>query len=230
MDTGKGVCYNNLIIGAYNWRKKGRSFVKYIPNALSITRIFLIIAFIIVAILDSALAPVAMILFLIAGLTDMLDGPIARYTNTATELGAVLDSVADHFMILVAVFVLVPAVGLWSFLIPTIWVALASKLISLIPALIKHRQIFFIHTTLSKTAAVLLLLGAVIHFSLHSFVSPQLAVDVLNIYLLIMIFIVFINSIEEILIIINLDYPEKNPKTIFNVKKLNSDYQAKQAN
>lgn len=203
--------------------------MKHIPNALSIARIFLIIAFIIIAILDSAIAPIAMILFLVAGLTDMLDGPIARRTNNATELGAVLDSVADHFMILVAVFVLVPALGLWSWLLPTIWVALASKLISLAPALMKHRQIFFIHTTLSKITAVLLFLGAIIYFSLHSFVSPQAAIDVLNVYLLVVIIIVFVNSIEEFLIILKLDYPEKNPKTIFNVKKLNNEYKARQS-
>ena len=204
-----------------------KSFVKYIPNALSIARFFIIIAFIIVAVLDSPIAPAAMILFLVAGLTDMLDGPIARRTNNTSELGAELDSIADHFMIIVAVFVLIPALGLWSWLLPTIWVALASKLISLVPAFVKYRKIYFIHTTLSKITAVLLFLGAIIYFFLYSFISPQAAIYVLNVYLLAVIIIVFVNSIEEILIILKLDYPEKNPKTIFNVKKLNSAYRAK---
>jgi len=206
-----------------------KSFVKYIPNALSITRILLIIAFIVIAVIDSAIAPIAMILFVVAGLTDMLDGPIARRVNNATELGAELDSLADHFMIIVAVFVLIPAMNLWSWLTPVVWVVLASKLISLVPAFIKHRKIFFIHTTLSKITAILLFLGAIIYFSLYSFVSTQAAITVLNIYLVAMIAIVFVNCAEEILIIVKLDYPEKNPKTIFNVKKLNSDYREKRA-
>ena len=205
-----------------------KPFVKYIPNALSISRIFIIFVFIVVAVMDSAIAPAAMVLFVLAGLTDMLDGPIARRVNNATELGAELDSLADHFMIIVAVFILIPALGLWGWLLPAVWVALASKLISLVPALVKHRKIYFIHTTLSKITAVLLFLGAIIYFALHSFVSPQSAINVLNIYLLVMIIIVFINSIEEILIILKLDYPEKNPKTIFHVKKLNDEYKATQ--
>jgi len=169
-----------------------------------------------------------MILFVVAGFTDLLDGPIARRINNATELGAELDSLADHFMILVAVFVLIPAMDLWSWLIPTVWVALASKLISLVPAFIKFRKIFFVHTTLSKFTAILLFLGAIVYFILHSFMSPEAAIDVLNIYLLSMIIIVFVNSIEEILIILKLDYTEKNPRTIFNVAKLNAEHKAQE--
>ena len=38
-------------------------------------------------------------LFVIAGLTDYLDGYIARKTNTETQLGALLDLIADKLLV-----------------------------------------------------------------------------------------------------------------------------------
>ena len=41
----------------------------------------------------------AFVLFVIAGLTDYLDGYIARKTNTETQLGALLDLIADKLLV-----------------------------------------------------------------------------------------------------------------------------------
>jgi len=49
----------------------------------------------------------AFVLFVIAGLTDYLDGYIARKTNTETQLGALLDLIADKLLVsLVIVWIL----------------------------------------------------------------------------------------------------------------------------
>ena len=41
----------------------------------------------------------AFILFIVAGLTDYLDGYIARKTDTETQLGALLDLIADKLLV-----------------------------------------------------------------------------------------------------------------------------------
>ena len=41
----------------------------------------------------------AFVLFVVAGLTDYLDGYIARKTNTETQLGALLDLIADKLLV-----------------------------------------------------------------------------------------------------------------------------------
>ena len=41
----------------------------------------------------------AFVLFVVAGLTDYLDGYIARRTNTETQLGALLDLIADKLLV-----------------------------------------------------------------------------------------------------------------------------------
>lgn len=68
-----------------------------IPNSLTILRILLIpvfIGFLIYERYDHALAVI-----LIAGLTDGLDGTIARVANQRTKLGAYLDPLADKLLL-----------------------------------------------------------------------------------------------------------------------------------
>jgi len=68
-----------------------------IPNILTIIRILLVPLFIICLIRDLFVS--ALIIFAIAGLSDGLDGFIARYFNQRTELGAYLDPIADKLLI-----------------------------------------------------------------------------------------------------------------------------------
>ena len=69
----------------------------YIPNIISGLRILLIPIFALFLINNDYL--IALYIFLIMGITDALDGSIARYLQCETLLGAYLDAVADKVMI-----------------------------------------------------------------------------------------------------------------------------------
>lgn len=72
---------------------------KHVPNILSSIRIFLVPVFAIVFFSDNADAHYyALAIFVIAGLTDMLDGFIARHYNLISKVGTVLDPLADKLM------------------------------------------------------------------------------------------------------------------------------------
>jgi cardiolipin synthase len=73
-----------------------------IPNLLTIVRILLTPLFVIVLLKD--LFGPALLIFTIAGISDGLDGFIARYFNQRTTLGAYLDPIADK-LLLVSAFV-----------------------------------------------------------------------------------------------------------------------------
>ncbi len=79
-----------------------------IPNILTSFRIFLIPIFVLVYYLPVAwAAPVAAGIFFLAGLTDVLDGYLARKLNQSTPFGAFLDPVADKIMVAVTLVMIV---------------------------------------------------------------------------------------------------------------------------
>jgi len=69
-----------------------------IPNLLTLARI-LLTPFIIYAILEHQ-AVLALILMAVAGVTDMLDGAIARYFNQRSTVGAYMDPLADKLLLI----------------------------------------------------------------------------------------------------------------------------------
>jgi len=68
-----------------------------IPNLLTLLRIFLVPVVVIFLIQGSYVK--ALIVFSIAGLTDALDGALARFLKCQTILGAFLDPIADKLLI-----------------------------------------------------------------------------------------------------------------------------------
>ncbi|MDG2305623.1 MAG: CDP-alcohol phosphatidyltransferase family protein [Candidatus Binatia bacterium] len=88
-----------------------------VPNALTMLRIAAIPAILIA--LDSGSFGLAFFLFFAAGVTDGLDGFIARYTDTRTELGAYLDPLADKGLV-ITLLVKLSLVGVVPFWVLTI--------------------------------------------------------------------------------------------------------------
>lgn len=94
-----------------------------IPNMLSILRLFLVPVFILVFLFEGDQKTIAAIVFIIASITDVLDGYIARKYNMSTKTGQLLDPLADKLMQIAVVVSLLCAkmVPLWFVLV------LASK-------------------------------------------------------------------------------------------------------
>ena len=80
--------------------KKIPRFSINIPNTLTILRILLAPTFVIVLLRHQYLY--ALIIFAVAGISDGLDGFIAKHYNQRTVLGAFLDPIADKVLILSA--------------------------------------------------------------------------------------------------------------------------------
>ncbi len=71
-------------------------------NYLTLLRIFLIFPVLILASPEPDLNNwIALLLFIIAGITDQLDGYVARKTGSTSSLGALLDLVADKLLIII---------------------------------------------------------------------------------------------------------------------------------
>lgn len=83
-----------------------------LPNKLSVLRLCLVPVIIIVGMLPESILPfyisciICAVLFIGTSITDMLDGKIARKYNLITDFGKFLDPVADKFMVIGAMFVI----------------------------------------------------------------------------------------------------------------------------
>jgi cardiolipin synthase (CMP-forming) len=75
-----------------------------IPNMITLVRIVLIPIFVIALVYQNY--EYALVLFVIAALSDMLDGMIARLANQKTKLGALLDPLADKALLLTSFIIL----------------------------------------------------------------------------------------------------------------------------
>lgn len=69
-----------------------------VPNLLTMIRFILIPVY--VAVFGSGHVKAAFFILLLAGLTDVLDGYIARSRGLVTELGSMLDPLADKLMLI----------------------------------------------------------------------------------------------------------------------------------
>lgn len=76
-----------------------------VPNALSVLRILCIPVFAYLFIKDQVIA--AVIVMAVAVLTDLLDGKIARKFNQVSELGKILDPIADKLSQIAIVIILI---------------------------------------------------------------------------------------------------------------------------
>lgn len=94
-----------------------------LPNALSLFRLFLVPVFLCVFFSGIPYAyTIAVGIFVLAGLTDILDGRLARKYNQITMLGRILDPLADKMMVMSAL-VSMSMVGMIPFSLSILYIA-----------------------------------------------------------------------------------------------------------
>lgn len=72
-----------------------------LPNKLTLFRIFLIPVIVLVLLLDfPSSSLIAVVLFIIASITDAMDGYIARRDNLVTDFGKFMDPLADKLLVI----------------------------------------------------------------------------------------------------------------------------------
>ena len=83
-----------------------------LPNKLTVLRVIMVPFFVFFMLADAGGAAnkwIALALFCVASLTDMLDGKIARARNLVTNFGKFMDPLADKLLVCSAMICLIPS-------------------------------------------------------------------------------------------------------------------------
>ena len=102
------MCYTFIYGLKFRIGTEGSSINLNTPNRLTLLRIVLIPVFVVFALLRAQWAQyVALLIYILACITDMLDGRIARARNLVTNFGKFADPIADKLLVMSALVVLV---------------------------------------------------------------------------------------------------------------------------
>lgn len=98
------------------------------------------------------------VLYLLCGLTDMVDGTIARKTNTVSKFGAKFDSIADFIFVAAALVKLLPAMHIPNWLWIWILVIAIIKIINVVSGFVCEKRLVVEHTIMNKATGLFLFL------------------------------------------------------------------------
>ena len=88
----------------------------------------------------------------------MVDGWVARKTNTISEFGAKLDTVADFVFVVVCLVKLLPIMDIPIWLYVWIGVIALIKIINIVSGYVGQKQFVAIHSVMNKVTGILLFL------------------------------------------------------------------------
>ena len=127
---------------------------KHIANILTGFRILGSILLLFFPVFSAAFS----VMYLFCGFTDMIDGTIARKTNSVSKFGSQLDTVADLIFVAVSIIRWLPAIHIpgwlwiWSGVIATV------KITNIIWGYVSKKQFLSLHTIMNKLTGLLLFL------------------------------------------------------------------------
>lgn len=123
-------------------------------NFITIIRIICSIGMLFVPVFS----PAFYALYITAGISDMVDGTIARKTGTASDFGSKLDTAADFVLAAVCLIKMIPVLDIPIWL--TIWIAVIAliKVINIISGYVMRKEFIAVHTAMNKVTGVVLFL------------------------------------------------------------------------
>ncbi len=144
---------------------------KQIANIVSSCRILLSITLLFCPMFSACFCGI----YLLCGFTDMVDGTIARKTNSVSEFGARLDTTSDFLFFAVTLIKLLPVIHIPKWIWVWIVVIAIIKITNIVLGFVCRKKLVALHTVLNKTTGLLLFLLPLI----LQFVEPRCSFAVL---------------------------------------------------
>jgi len=164
-----------------------------------------------------------MVLYIVGGLTDQVDGPLARRWKVTSTLGNNLDSIGDFLFAGVGLILVIPVMPylhnpLIIIMVSSIFVI---KIAAVIVPYIKFKKAISLHTYLSKGVAWLAFLFPIAHWIGHYRTDLYINLGINEMHILFVVAsLVIIIMLEELMIHILAKEPKPHAKGfLFDRKK-----------
>ena len=101
-------------------------------------------------------SPAFYVLYITAGVSDMIDGTVARKTRTVSAFGSKLDTAADFVLVVVCLIRLIPVIHVPIWL--TVWIIVIAviRAVNLISGYVIRKETVVLHTAMNKATGILL--------------------------------------------------------------------------
>ena len=103
-----------------------------------------------------AFSPAFYTLYIVAGISDILDGAVARKTGSVSEFGSKLDTGADFVLAVVCLIKLMPIIHAPNWLIVWMIVIAVIRAVNLVSGYVMRKEILVLHTAANKATGLLL--------------------------------------------------------------------------
>ncbi len=105
-----------------------------------------------------AFSPPFYVFYIAAGLSDMLDGFVARKTDTVSKFGARLDTIADFVFVVACLIKLLPILIIPAWLYGWIGMIALIKAVNIVSGFTVQKRFAAVHSVMNKATGVLLFL------------------------------------------------------------------------
>lgn len=178
-----------------------------IPNALSVMRLIGVPFLFLLILFENTALFLGSFIFL--GLTDFFDGYLARKWNQVTQLGSMLDSIADIAYYLAAAYFLI--ILFPTYLepnLPFFYILLVLFVLSVIVSKLKLGKVLILHTHLSRLSGVLVFFAFLASFSMDT-----------TLMIRVIIILYTVAFIETTVIILKYGLVDPDTRSIFQLKE-----------
>ena len=129
--------------------------MEYIANYISISRVIMSI----ILLIPETFSIAFYIIYIYCGISDMLDGFIARKSKNESKIGARLDSVSDIMFVIVAMIKILPILNLANGIIIWIVFIVFIKIVNVTCSYIYYKKIVLLHTIANKITGFILFIA-----------------------------------------------------------------------
>ncbi len=183
--------------------------IRHLPNYLTVFRILLVPIFLYFLFLSAIPARIliALLIFVIAAITDYLDGMLARKMNLISDFGKLMDPLADKLIVLSALAGLCWLLP-FQISIAVFFIILARELtITILREIYQKKGIVVAADFFGKLKTVLQMAGIIVAYGFWAFINPvpQLIIHSVNIWFWFVALITVLSGLNYIIAIAKKD-------------------------